>query len=102
MCETQHIVQSDSSTNCRFPNRAEEGAAIRMQYMTGYGALIEQRHLAKGDYVLITAASSSVWLGKGGRIVFDPIGLSALRSGHQSRGTLGRSSPLYGIQSANR
>lgn len=38
----------------------EEGTSIWMQYLTAYGALIPQGHLAKGDYVLITAASSSV------------------------------------------
>ncbi len=38
----------------------EEGASIWMQYLTAYGALIHQGHLAKGDFVLITAASSSV------------------------------------------
>jgi NADPH:quinone reductase-like Zn-dependent oxidoreductase len=31
-----------------------------MQYLTAYGALIHQGHVAKGDFVLITAASSSV------------------------------------------
>ncbi|MDA8141633.1 MAG: zinc-dependent alcohol dehydrogenase family protein [Desulfobacteraceae bacterium] len=39
-----------------------EGAAIWMQYMTAYGALVELGRLAKGDFVLITAASSSVGL----------------------------------------
>lgn len=39
-----------------------EGAAIWMQYMTAYGALIEYGDLKKGDTVLITAASSSVGL----------------------------------------
>jgi NADPH:quinone reductase-like Zn-dependent oxidoreductase len=39
-----------------------EGAAIWMQYVTAYGALIHFGHLAKGDFVLITAASSSVGL----------------------------------------
>jgi NADPH:quinone reductase-like Zn-dependent oxidoreductase len=39
-----------------------EGAAIWMQYLTAYGALIEYGHLAAGDFVLITAASSSVGL----------------------------------------
>lgn len=39
-----------------------EGAAIWMQYMTAYGALIEFGGLKKGDPVLITAASSSVGL----------------------------------------
>jgi NADPH:quinone reductase-like Zn-dependent oxidoreductase len=38
----------------------EEGTSIWMQYLTAYGALIHQGHLAKGEFVLITAASSSV------------------------------------------
>jgi NADPH:quinone reductase-like Zn-dependent oxidoreductase len=38
----------------------EEGTSIWMQYLTAYGALIHQGHLTKGDFVLITAASSSV------------------------------------------
>jgi NADPH:quinone reductase-like Zn-dependent oxidoreductase len=33
-----------------------------MQYVTAYGALIAVAHLAKGDFVVITAASSSVGL----------------------------------------
>jgi NADPH:quinone reductase-like Zn-dependent oxidoreductase len=37
-----------------------QGTSIWMQYITAYGALILQGHLAKGDYVLIAAASSSV------------------------------------------
>jgi NADPH:quinone reductase-like Zn-dependent oxidoreductase len=37
-----------------------EGAAIWMQYLTAYGALIEFGGLKKNDFVLITAASSSV------------------------------------------
>jgi NADPH:quinone reductase-like Zn-dependent oxidoreductase len=37
-----------------------EGSAIWMQYLTAYGALIAIGHLAKGDFVVITAASSSV------------------------------------------
>ncbi len=41
---------------------ANEGAAIWMQYMTAFGALIEYGNLKKGDAVLITAASSSVGL----------------------------------------
>ena len=40
-----------------------EGAAIWMQYITAYGALIHEGKLAKGDFVLITAASSSVGIG---------------------------------------
>ncbi|GJL51653.1 MAG: NADPH:quinone reductase [Nitrospirales bacterium] len=39
-----------------------EGAAIWMQYMTAYGALIEYGNLNANDTVLITAASSSVGL----------------------------------------
>jgi NADPH:quinone reductase-like Zn-dependent oxidoreductase len=37
-----------------------EGAAIWMQYLTAYGALIAIAHLAKGDFIVIPAASSSV------------------------------------------
>ena len=37
-----------------------EGAAIWMQYLTAYGALIAIAHVTKGDFVVITAASSSV------------------------------------------
>ena len=39
-----------------------EGAAIWMQYMTAYGALIHFGKVTKGDFVIITAASSSVGL----------------------------------------
>jgi NADPH:quinone reductase-like Zn-dependent oxidoreductase len=39
-----------------------EGAAIWMQYMTAYGALVEYGKLTAKDVVLITAASSSVGL----------------------------------------
>jgi NADPH:quinone reductase-like Zn-dependent oxidoreductase len=38
----------------------EEGTSIWMQYLTAYGALITQGHLKSGEFVLITAASSSV------------------------------------------
>ena len=38
----------------------EEGTSIWMQYLTAYGALVTQGHVAKGDFVLLTAASSSV------------------------------------------
>jgi len=41
---------------------AAEGAAIWMQYLTGFGALIDIGHLKEGDTVVITAASSSVGL----------------------------------------
>ncbi|MDB5970264.1 MAG: NADPH:quinone reductase [Hydrocarboniphaga sp.] len=39
-----------------------QAAAIWMQYVTAYGALVEIARLAAGDAVLITAASSSVGL----------------------------------------
>jgi NADPH:quinone reductase-like Zn-dependent oxidoreductase len=40
----------------------EEAAAVWMQYLTAYGALIDIGKLARGDTVLIPAASSSVGL----------------------------------------
>lgn len=40
----------------------EEGAAAWMQYLTAWGALFGIAHMTKGDYVIITAASSSVGL----------------------------------------
>jgi NADPH:quinone reductase len=41
---------------------AVEGAAIWMQYLTGFGALVEYGQINAEDTVLITAASSSVGL----------------------------------------
>ena len=41
---------------------ATEGAAAWMQYCTAYGALVGLSHVGAGDFVLITAASSSVGL----------------------------------------
>ena len=38
----------------------EEGTSIWMQFLTAYGALVHFGKLAKGDFVLINAASSSV------------------------------------------
>ena len=48
----------------RYPETlsAAEGAAIWMQYVTAFGALIEYGQMQKEDAVLITAASSSVGL----------------------------------------
>ncbi len=48
----------------RYPDNLSvtEGAAIWMQYLTAFGALIEFGQLQQGDVVLITAASSSVGL----------------------------------------
>ncbi len=39
-----------------------EGAAIWMQYLTAWGGLIHVGKIGKGDFVIITAASSSVGL----------------------------------------
>lgn len=38
----------------------EEAAATWMQYITAWGALVHQAKLGKGDFVIVTAASSSV------------------------------------------
>jgi NADPH:quinone reductase-like Zn-dependent oxidoreductase len=45
-----------------FPEKLStvEGAAIWMQYLTAWGALVHYGQVAKGDFVVITAASSSV------------------------------------------
>ena len=45
-----------------YPERLtpEQGTSIWMQYLTAYGALIEYARITKGDFVVITAASSSV------------------------------------------
>ncbi|QKD05059.1 zinc-dependent alcohol dehydrogenase family protein [Mesorhizobium loti] len=40
----------------------QTGAAVWMQYLTAYGALIDIAKLGRGDVVVITAASSSVGL----------------------------------------
>jgi NADPH:quinone reductase-like Zn-dependent oxidoreductase len=40
----------------------EMAAAVWMQYITAYGALIDIANLKKGDFVVVTAASSSVGL----------------------------------------
>lgn len=46
----------------KYPERLsfEQAASIWMQYLTAYGALIEYSKIKTGDYVVITAASSSV------------------------------------------
>jgi NADPH:quinone reductase-like Zn-dependent oxidoreductase len=38
----------------------EEGTSIWMQYLTAYGALVTHAQITKNDFVIITAASSSV------------------------------------------
>jgi len=45
-----------------YPERLSpvEGAAMWMQYVTAYGALIPIAHVTEGDFVVIPAASSSV------------------------------------------
>ena len=50
------------SAVAEYPARlsCEEGTSIWMQYLTAYGALIMLGKISKGDFVLITAASSSV------------------------------------------
>ncbi len=48
----------------RYPAKLSpaEAASIWMQYLTAYGALIHHAKIGKGDFVIITAASSSVGL----------------------------------------
>ena len=65
----QYGVYGESATvptyaAAHYPKKlsAVEGAAIWMQYMTAYGALIQYGNIQKNDQVLITAASSSVGL----------------------------------------
>ena len=47
-----------------YPERltAEEATSIWMQYLTAYGALVQHGHVGAGDFVVISAASSSVGL----------------------------------------
>jgi NADPH:quinone reductase-like Zn-dependent oxidoreductase len=40
----------------------EEAASVWMQYVTAWGALVERARLTRGDFVIVTAASSSVGL----------------------------------------
>jgi NADPH:quinone reductase-like Zn-dependent oxidoreductase len=54
------IVPASAATKYPDALTAIEGAAIWMQYMTAFGALIEYGNLKQGDAVLITAGSSSV------------------------------------------
>lgn len=45
-----------------YPERLSfgEGTSIWMQYITTYGALVHNGHVTKGDYVVLTAATSSI------------------------------------------
>ncbi len=54
------IVPAYAATKYPGTLSAIEGAAIWMQYMTAYGALIHYGNITNDDTVLITAASSSV------------------------------------------
>lgn len=56
------IVPADSLGEYPAKLSPVEGAAIWMQYLTAYGALVTFGGVKPGDYVLITAASSSVGL----------------------------------------
>jgi len=65
----KHGVYGESATVpsyavARYPDNLSptEGAAIWMQYLTAFGALINTGRLKEGDAVVITAASSSVGL----------------------------------------
>jgi NADPH:quinone reductase-like Zn-dependent oxidoreductase len=54
----------EASVLAAFPESlsATEGAAVWMQYCTAYGALVPLGRVSGGDFVIITAASSSVGL----------------------------------------
>ncbi len=56
------IVPANSLAEYPAKLSAAEAAAIWMQYLTAYGALVTFGNVKRGDYVLITAASSSVGL----------------------------------------
>jgi NADPH:quinone reductase-like Zn-dependent oxidoreductase len=56
------IVPADSLGEYPAKLSPTEAAAIWMQYLTAYGALVTFGSLRRGDFVLITAASSSVGL----------------------------------------
>jgi NADPH:quinone reductase-like Zn-dependent oxidoreductase len=56
------IVPADSLGEYPAKLSPTQAAAIWMQYLTAYGALITFGNLKRGDFVLITAASSSVGL----------------------------------------
>lgn len=53
-----------ASSLAEYPARlsATEAAAIWMQYLTAYGALVTFGHVRSGDFAILTAASSSVGL----------------------------------------
>lgn len=58
-----HVLMPSNATVHRPADMAPEiAAAVWMAYITAYGALVENGHTRPGDFVLITAASSSVGL----------------------------------------
>src|SRR5260221_14694719 len=60
-----------------------------MQYMTAYGALIEIGRLKKGEFVLITAASSSAGLAAIDTVKFEgAISIATTRKSHKRSGLL--------------
>src|SRR4051794_35098931 len=74
----------------------EEAAAVWMQYLTAYGALVDIAKLTRGDTVLIPAASSSVGLAAiqvANRVGAVPVALT--RGGSERQGPPGaRAGPL--------
>jgi NADPH:quinone reductase-like Zn-dependent oxidoreductase len=56
------VVPADSLGEYPAKLSATEAAAIWMQYLTAYGALVTFGNVKRSDFVLITAASSSVGL----------------------------------------
>jgi NADPH:quinone reductase-like Zn-dependent oxidoreductase len=65
----------------------EEAAAVWMQYLTAYGALIDIARLTKGDTLLIPAASSSVGLAAiqiANRVGAVPVAMTRGRSKRQA------------------
>jgi len=59
----EHLVVPQSRLVKNPPGQAwSDAAATWMQYLTAYGALVQAAGLRKGDFVVITAASSSVGL----------------------------------------
>lgn len=56
------VVNSPARNVVKHPENTsfEEAAASWMQYVTAWGALVEQAKLTRGDFVIVTAASSSV------------------------------------------
>lgn len=60
-----------------------------MQYLTAYGALIAIAHLTKGDFVVITAASSSVGIAAIEIATTEgAISIATTRKGNKGRTTL--------------